>query len=342
MAPQTAENEPKISIIVPIYKVERYLRECLDSILAQTFGDWECILVDDGSPDGCPQICDEYAARDPRFRVIHRANGGVAAARNSGLRAARGEYIGFVDPDDWIAPQLFERLLRLITEYGTDMVQVGFWKEYAGYSTPKPLVESIRVLGRKEIVRELVFDKRIQSYLWNKLFRRKTINPDFSEGRVFEDMAILNHWVRDIRSAVLAPDLLYHYRMRKGSIIHSDFSANQLDYFKACREREQKTCPLEPEALSEEERARFLWKIAIRSVKNIARKEPDSESRMRSAKAIIAVCQEFPPPAIGWLGLKKYLRARLLLNHPALFIRLMRAMAAVNLDGKYRKGHLYD
>ncbi len=341
MTPQPAATEPKISIIVPIYNVERYLRECLDSILAQTFGDWECILVDDGSPDGCPQICDEYTACDPRFRVIHRANGGQAAARNSGLREARGEYIGFVDSDDWIAPQLFERLYRLITKYGTDMAQVGYRKEYIGFFHSKRLIKQVSLLDRREIVRQMIFDQRIPSYMCNKLFRREVINTEFPEGKVFEDVAVLNRWVRDIRSAVLAPDTLYHYRMRKSSTLHTNFS-RRLDYFEAFRDREREMRALEPDALSDRERSRFLWKAAIGSAKIIARKVPDSELRMQFIQKILLNSQDFPRPTIGALGLKKYLRARLLSNHPTLFIRLMRVVSAINLDEKYRKDHLYD
>ncbi len=340
MTPQPAATEPKISIIVPIYNVERYLRECLDSILAQTFGDWECILVDDGSPDGCPQICDEYAARDPRFRVIHRANGGLSAARNSGLRVAQGKYIGFVDSDDWIAPQLFERLYRLITEYGTDMAQVGLQKEYVGYSRPKSLVNHVSVLDRKEIVRGIVCVRRISDTMWNKLFRREVINTEFPEGKIFEDAAVLNHWVRDIRSAVLAPDTLYHYRMRKSSILNTLFS-RQLESFEIYCEREREMRALEPEAFSDRERLRFLWKAAIGSAKIIAREVPDSELRMKLIQEIVRNIQDFPRPTIGALGLKKYLRARLLSNHPALFIRLMRADTAIKPNKESCKGHLY-
>jgi len=341
MAPQTAENEPKISIIVPIYKVERYLRECLDSILAQTFGDWECILVDDGSPDGCPRICDEYAAHDPRFRVIHRANGGLSAARNSGLREARGQYIGFVDSDDWIAPQMFERLYRLITEYGTDMAQIGYRKEYIGHFRPKSPVKDVMVLDRKQLIRGFICDNPIPNGMWNKLFRREVINTEFPEGKVFEDAAVLNHWVRDIGSAVLAPDLLYHYRIRKNSIINTEFS-RQLDCFEAYCEREREMRSLEPEALSEKECSRFLWKAAIDSAKIIARKISDSELQMKFMEAIIAECQKFTAPSISALGLKKYLLARLLSNHPTGFIRLMRAVSAIKLNNKSRKDHLYD
>lgn len=103
--------EPTISIIVPVYKTEAYLEKCVASILAQTFRDFELLLIDDGSPDNCPALCEEAAARDPRIRVIHQKNAGLSAARNTGVEAARGEWIGFVDSDDSIAPEMYETLL---------------------------------------------------------------------------------------------------------------------------------------------------------------------------------------------------------------------------------------
>ena len=121
-----AENaSPKISIIVPVYKVEQYLRRCLDSIAAQTFTDWECILIDDGSPDKSGAICDEYAAKDKRFRVIHQKNAGVSAARNVGLDAAYGEWICFCDSDDWEEPAFFEKSLALCGSE-TDILKSGY------------------------------------------------------------------------------------------------------------------------------------------------------------------------------------------------------------------------
>ena len=113
---------PKISLIVPVYKVEQYLRRCLDSIASQTFTDWECILIDDGSPDKSGAICDEYAGRDSRFRVIHQENKGVSAARNAGLDAAQGEWIGFVDSDDWVEKEMIEALLSVKDISSTELV----------------------------------------------------------------------------------------------------------------------------------------------------------------------------------------------------------------------------
>ena len=103
---------PELSVIVPIYKAEKYIRKCIDSILTQSFRDYELILVDDGSPDNCGVICDEYAAKDDRIKVIHKRNGGVSEARNVGLDIAGGAYISFIDPDDWVEPDLFYETIR--------------------------------------------------------------------------------------------------------------------------------------------------------------------------------------------------------------------------------------
>lgn len=120
---------PQISIIVPVYKVENYLHKCLDSILAQTFTDWECILIDDGSPDNSGKICDEYAEKDSRFRVIHQENAGVSAARNAGLNVAQGEWITFVDSDDWVERNWLEELYKIAVHNDVDVVECGYWRE---------------------------------------------------------------------------------------------------------------------------------------------------------------------------------------------------------------------
>ena len=125
-------SSPKISIIVPIYRVEPYLPRCLDSIVGQTYRHLEIILIDDGSPDGCGAICDDYAARDGRIRVIHQPNQGVSAARNAGLDAATGEWIGWVDGDDWIELDMYEYLLEGVLGAGADIAVCGRWEEYRG------------------------------------------------------------------------------------------------------------------------------------------------------------------------------------------------------------------
>ena len=117
---------PTISVVVPVYKVEPYLDRCVESILAQTVTDLEIILVDDGSPDSCPAMCDAWAAREPRIRVIHKPNGGLSSARNAGVDAARGAYIGFVDSDDYILPDMYRRLLAAIREHDAELAICGY------------------------------------------------------------------------------------------------------------------------------------------------------------------------------------------------------------------------
>lgn len=124
-----------ISIIVPVYKAEKYLDRCVNSILRQTYSNIELILVDDGSPDRCPELCDRFALCDARVRVIHKINGGVSTARNSGLEAARGEYIAFVDSDDWIEPDMYAKMTEMAQEHDCDVVMCDCVKEYGSHST---------------------------------------------------------------------------------------------------------------------------------------------------------------------------------------------------------------
>lgn len=119
-----------LSIIVPIYKIEDYLPQCIESILAQNYFEFELILVDDGSPDGCPGICDDYTKRDSRIKVLHKANGGLVSARKAGLQIAQGEYIGYVDGDDWIESDFYERLMEKAEENNADIVASGFIKKF--------------------------------------------------------------------------------------------------------------------------------------------------------------------------------------------------------------------
>ena len=116
----------KISVIVPIYKTEQFLSKCIDSIINQTYKNLEIILVDDGSPDNCPKICDEYAKRDNRIKVIHKENGGLSSARNAGIEIATGDFSAFVDSDDWIDSDMYESLVKLSDEYNADIAECGY------------------------------------------------------------------------------------------------------------------------------------------------------------------------------------------------------------------------
>lgn len=334
-------NQPKISIIVPVYNMQLYLRECLDSIKSQTFSEWECILVDDGCTDSSPAICDEYAESDCRFRVLHKLNGGLSDARNEGLKMAKGEMIGFVDSDDWIEPGMFQLLYDLLTDNNADIAQVGFTKEYLGRRSIKHLTRKEKVISGEDAIREIGFD-RMPNYVWNKLHRRHIISCEFPLDRNFEDIFVYGHWLKNVRRMALDPTPMYHYRMRKGSIIHTDVAKNRYDFFlsnidrmKMVEDSGYKDCDA-PHINS------FINKSAISAAKIIARKEKDIALRDETILKISDRLKEYPLPSIRHIGIKSWWRSKLLRNHPVFFRCLMRAVTAFDLERKDRERRYYD
>lgn len=230
--------EGKISIIVPVYKVEPYLRKCLDSIAGQTYENLEIILVDDGSPDRCGVICDEYAARDRRIRVIHQENGGLSAARNAALRIVTGEYIGFVDSDDWVEPEMFETMVRGLQETEADISVCGRWDEYKNRRTRRGWETPQTILDREQALGELLRNDKLQNHCWDKLFRAALWEGIvFPEGRTFEDIAVMHQLFLRAKRVVCLPNALYHYLQRPGSIIADISLKNRFNYHHAAEER---------------------------------------------------------------------------------------------------------
>ncbi len=333
-------EKPEISIIVPIYNMEKYLRECLDSIQTQTFSDWECILVDDGSKDSSPTICDEFTARDHRFKVIHKKNGGLSSARNAALKVALGQYIGFVDADDWIEPEMFECLYNDIIGYDAELAQIGYRREYKGRHSTKHLTDSHKVIDGQEAMKEIGMD-RLPNYVWNKLHKRSIINCEFPEGRNFEDIYVYSNWLKNVNKMVLNPRVLYHYRMRKGSIIHSDVARNRGDYFLSCIDR-MKMIESSLGKNDAEKRNCYVNRAAVNASKIIARDEKDIMLRHNEIKRISEQVKAYPLPSPKALGLKKWWRANLLRNNPRFFSWLMRSVHILDFDAKYRNSHLFD
>lgn len=165
-------KQPAVSVIVPVYKAETYLHRCVDSLLAQTFPDFEILLIDDGSPDRSGEICDAYAEKDTRVRVFHKENGGVSSARQCGIDNARGEYTIHADPDDWVEPDMLEALYKKAKETDADMVICDFYEEFAGkqrYVRQRP-----SALDHETVLRELF--QQLHGSCWNKLVRRACYN----------------------------------------------------------------------------------------------------------------------------------------------------------------------
>ena len=230
----------KISIIVPIYKVEPYLNRCIESILNQSYSNLEIILVDDGSPDNCPKICDFYANIDNRIIVIHKTNGGLSEARNYGLDIATGDYILFVDSDDYIRVDMCEVLLKNAMETNADMVVCDFYRV-----NNNSLLESSNNELRKEQINPDLYmhrfiNERNSCYVvsWNKLYVKRLFDDlRYPVGFIHEDEFLIHELVYKCTLISCISDKLYYYTQREDSIMGSDFSAKRMDVAYAALEQ---------------------------------------------------------------------------------------------------------
>ena len=229
--------KPLVSVIVPVYKVEAYLPQCVESIIGQTYQNLEIILVDDGSPDACGSICDDYAKKDNRIKVFHKHNGGLSDARNYGIAQSTGEYLGFVDSDDWIELDMFEVLVNVAEANKADIVACGFYHEY-----PKRTVVDARVEKKYDNtihqVSALIKDD-IDAFIWNKLYR-KTCFSDiaFPYGRFFEDIFTAHKLFLKATSCIYVSKPFYHYiKRRKNSITETFSMDNLIDFWQAHKTR---------------------------------------------------------------------------------------------------------
>ena len=217
-----------ISVIVPVYNVEPYLSQCVESILCQTYSDLEILLVDDGSPDRCGQICDEYAKQDCRVKVFHTRNEGLSAARNLGLQNAKGEYIGFVDSDDWIEPEMYEVLLKGLEETESNVCVCGFCQEPGtikkDFQPEEAVYQDVNAL-------KALLEEKINYNVWNKLYRREMFQDRFFPvGKNYEDIAIMHRIMYEAGRVIIIPNVEYHYRVRSGSITKTYTAKNLIDH----------------------------------------------------------------------------------------------------------------
>lgn len=230
-----------VSIIIPIYNVEKYLDRCIMSIVQQTYRNLEVILVDDGSPDRCPEICDIWAKKDKRISVIHQPNGGVSTARNSGLRRATGEFILQVDSDDYLAPYAVEHLMRAMMDKNADIVIFDYVKGYEeNYVFPELADSAVRVIDSQTALCQIYENDRYALKYVSpcKLCRRQLYEGiSYPDGKIFEDIYTTHKLLyRCDRIAVLDEPLFYYYQ-RPGSIMNASFSMKKLDYLQALVER---------------------------------------------------------------------------------------------------------
>lgn len=249
------EQTALISVIVPVYKVEDYLPKCVDSILNQTYSNLEVILVDDGSPDGCGKLCDAYAERDGRIRVIHKPNGGLSDARNAGIEIAAGEYLAFVDSDDWLEPDAYETMLNAAVKHGAALVCAGRYdeNELTGTQSVGLCPEREEMVPGTELVRRIFHWDHLDSAAWDKLYARDLFREiRYPVGRIVEDVPTTYRLVLLAGGGVLLPKPIYHYRRRAGSITTSrvsDKSSHAMEHASLVYADIQKNYPeLEPDA----------------------------------------------------------------------------------------------
>lgn len=217
-----------ISIIIPIYKVEQYLDECVTSIINQTYKDLEIILVDDGSPDYCPQMCDEWAKKDSRIKVVHKENGGLSSARNAGLAVANGEYIGFVDSDDYVDWTMYEDLMQVMNQNEKTMVVSSpIIRNTDGVFTPYKVgtydYKDGDTMSFSEYMK-LFLGMNMDATVWNKLYKREFIQTMFREGRNNEDYLFMYYNVKNVfntdKLLAVTDKAHYYYRDNAQSICH--------------------------------------------------------------------------------------------------------------------------
>lgn len=217
----------KISIIVPVYNVEKYIEKCIDSIINQTFQNLEIILVDDGSKDSSPTICDNYEKKDSRIRVIHKENGGLSSARNAGIDLATGEYIGFIDPDDYIEHDMFEVLYDLIKKYDADLSVCGLIDCY-GENVKRKITKDMatdKCVNKSEAIKIVMEAKESCVSAVNKLYKKEIFNDGlrYEEGKTFEDALIIIDVLMKCNKVAFTNVEGYYYIHRKNSITTKKF-----------------------------------------------------------------------------------------------------------------------
>ncbi len=238
MSNHSVITDPLVSIVVPVYNVSRYLSQCLESVIHQTYKNIEIIIIDDGSTDSSGLICDQYADSDPRIRVFHTENHGLAAARNLGIENARGSYLLFTDSDYWIEIRTIEIMVKEALRTGADIVVARKCTEYVGRTVhPKPVTDRIRIFIGHDIM-DAFTSGEFGNVAWNKLYQATCFqNIRYPDGHNYEDVAttwrILNNLAEKGGKLTSLSDELFHFRVRKSSITHSKTANNIIDCWTA-------------------------------------------------------------------------------------------------------------
>ena len=228
-------TEPLISVIVPVYKVEKYLERCVQSIVDQTYKNLEIILVDDGSPDCCPGMCDAWAEKDDRIKVIHKKNGGLSDARNAGMKASSGELMGFVDSDDWIDANMYQCLYEAMKADNSDIAACGVEMVWGDGTQPRTLTKTGGcVLQREEAVRAIIEESWLKQPVWYKLYKTELVRDiPFPVGKYHEDVFWSYQAIGRTNCVSVIDYIGYFYWQRSESIMGEPYSRKRLDTIEA-------------------------------------------------------------------------------------------------------------
>lgn len=212
-------NTHYISVIVPVYKVEPFLKKCILSLLNQTFTNLEIILIDDGSPDNCGKMCDDYVAKDSRIIVIHKKNGGLSSARNAGIDIAKGDYLMFIDSDDYVEPDFCEKAYHFVTDNNVLCASFGYYEHWSD-RTDEFHTSKTKVIPAKDAIKSLITkDDVIFNFAWNKIYHRSLFNNiRYPEGRYYEDQGTTYKLFDAAKTIYVDPSMLYHYNRRQETI----------------------------------------------------------------------------------------------------------------------------
>lgn len=224
---------PLISVIVPIYKVEKYLERCIESIRKQTYSNLEIILIDDGSPDNCGKICEEYAQKDSRIKVIHKKNGGLSDARNVGLDVMQGEYVTCIDSDDFVSKYFIENLWIAMEENECSISSSWFVEYFDGDTIAKPCklkLADVEVVNKEEFYEKLLYQDGVEVSAWGKLYKSDLFEEvRYPVGKLYEDIPTTYLLIEKVEKVAVIPNVDYYYFQRNNSIAQEKFTLRKMD-----------------------------------------------------------------------------------------------------------------
>ena len=299
---------PLISVIVPVYKVELYLDRCIQSIVNQTYPNLEIILVDDGSPDNCGAICDSWAEKDSRIKVIHKENGGLSDARNAGMAVASGTYIGFVDSDDYISEGMYQLLFDRMLADGSDIAACRVEMVFEDGSPSRPLTRSGQcILSREDAIKASISESWLKQPVWYKLYKTELIRDiPFPVGKYHEDVFWSYQAVAKAQKVSVFDTPCYFYTQRRGSIMSESYSLKRLDSLEAKEARVDFFRNEQPELLNIAKQN--LWFSCIYAMQMLL-KFCSSEEQAEGKKIIRAVLRRYPIQlrCAGGMSMKQFI-----------------------------------